>query len=218
MENNFKVSNIFPIPLYQTLLPNSLSPIRNWLDKQPLRIYPPETKFSQDSGDRSEDSYILNNEECDNLRDFILLHATQYAQEIIGYKEQEYKFLQSWISIKHPNQSHHIHTHGNSLISGVLYYGSYDLNTPSICFHSLLNTPSPYNSLIIDTNPSFATRYNRPTVEYNVSPGLLLLFPSYLPHSVPTNTTNKPRKSLSFNIVPKNGFGSEDALTELKFN
>ena len=46
---------------------------------------------------------------------------------------------------------------------------------------------------------------------------MLLLFPSYLPHSVPTNTTNYIRKSLSFNIVPKKGLGVEKHLTEFLF-
>jgi hypothetical protein len=48
-------------------------------------------------------------------------------------------------------------------------------------------------------------------------PGLLLLFPSYLPHSVPLNETNYTRCSLAFNVVPTIGFGSEDNLTELLF-
>ena len=51
----------------------------------------------------------------------------------------------------------------------------------------------------------------------NVEPGMLLLFPSYLPHSVPTNTTNYIRKSLSFNVVPKKGLGVEKHLTEFLF-
>ncbi len=49
------------------------------------------------------------------------------------------------------------------------------------------------------------------------TPGLLLLFPSYLHHSVPLNKTEKTRCSLAFNVVPTVGFGEETSLTELKF-
>ena len=50
-----------------------------------------------------------------------------------------------------------------------------------------------------------------------LSPGLLVLFPSYLHHSVPLNKTEHPRHSLAFNVVPTIGFGEEMNLTELKF-
>ena len=46
---------------------------------------------------------------------------------------------------------------------------------------------------------------------------LLIIFPSYQLHAVEMNKSNQIRKSLSFNIIPKNGFGSEDKLNELKF-
>ena len=52
----------------------------------------------------------------------------------------------------------------------------------------------------------------------NYKPNTLVLFPSYLKHSVKQNLTNVCRKSLSFNIVPTIGFGEEGNLTELKFN
>ena len=48
-------------------------------------------------------------------------------------------------------------------------------------------------------------------------PGLLILFPSYLHHSVPVNNTSKTRCSLAFNIVPSKSLGDESSLTELKF-
>jgi len=53
--------------------------------------------------------------------------------------------------------------------------------------------------------------------DINFTPGLLLLFPSYLHHSVPLNKTNSTRCSLAFNVVPEVGFGEENLLTELKF-
>jgi ectoine hydroxylase-related dioxygenase (phytanoyl-CoA dioxygenase family) len=51
----------------------------------------------------------------------------------------------------------------------------------------------------------------------NFEPGLLVLFPSYLHHSVPVNKSNSVRCSLAFNIVPTTGFGEEESLTELLF-
>ena len=51
----------------------------------------------------------------------------------------------------------------------------------------------------------------------NFEPGLLVLFPSWLHHSVPQNITDSVRCSLAFNVVPTTGFGEEESLTELLF-
>ena len=48
-------------------------------------------------------------------------------------------------------------------------------------------------------------------------PGLLIIFPSHFYHSVPKNTTDFTRKSLSMNIVPKGKLGDPNSLTELWF-
>ena len=37
-------------------------------------------------------------------------------------------------------------------------------------------------------------------------------------HSVPVNKSNKVRKSLAFNVLPKGKIGDENSLTELLFN
>ena len=44
----------------------------------------------------------------------------------------------------------------------------------------------------------------------------LILFVSAC-SSVPKNTSNQDRKSLAFNVVPRDGFGHEENLTQLKF-
>ncbi len=60
-------------------------------------------------------------------------------------------------------------------------------------------------------------KYAQKEFSIEFTPGLLLLFPSYLHHSVPLNKTEKTRCSLAFNVVPTVGFGEETSLTELKF-
>ena len=48
-----------------------------------------------------------------------------------------------------------------------------------------------------------------------IKSGELILFPSTLKHSVPINTSNKNRISLSFNTFVSDKLGSEIELTEL---
>jgi ectoine hydroxylase-related dioxygenase (phytanoyl-CoA dioxygenase family) len=49
----------------------------------------------------------------------------------------------------------------------------------------------------------------------DIKPGTLVLFPSYLKHTVSVNNTNTPRRSLAFNSIPTTGFGSQGMLTEI---
>ena len=58
----------------------------------------------------------------------------------------------------------------------------------------------------------------RTTLYISFQPGLLLIFPSYLMHSVPMNNTKYVRKSVSMNILPKGKIGDVDSLTELIFD
>jgi uncharacterized protein (TIGR02466 family) len=169
-------------------------------------------------GFHSKDTYILEHKECKPLADFIMQSLLHFAKEILMYAYDEYAFSQSWISHKSPGQHHTMHTHPNSLISGVFYYGEEDEDIPAISFHKP----------IVGTNVSYLapkyqsdrrkSQYAWDSFSVNYTPGLLLLFPSYVFHSVPVNKSKLTRKSLAFNVLPKGKIGDEHSLTELLFN
>jgi len=209
MENNYEIIPLFPTLIYNTTIPQNLSSIITWFDQQPLAEPEPNNSLF---GAISKDTYILDNNECTPLKNFIIGQAKNYATNYLFYNKPEYKITQSWISHKNPGEEHVKHNHTNSLISGVLYYGNSSNETPSIIFSNpLQNTGSTPSILVFPTQ-------NNTDIPFKPTPGTLLLFPSYLYHSVPKNTTNEIRKSLAFNIVPKDGFGDAQFLNELKFN
>ena len=209
MKSNYEILPTFPTLIYKTVLPSNLSSITSWFDLQPLSE-PDQNDLNW--GSISKDTYILDNNECSSLKSFILSHVKHYAINYLFYDKPEYKFTQSWISHKSPGEEHLKHNHSNSIISGVLYYGDILPNTPSIVFHSPLQNVGPIPNIMV-----FPTKDDK-TLEFTPSPGTLILFPAFLWHSVPRNDTNKVRKSLAFNIVPKEGFGDSRYLNELKFN
>ena len=57
--------------------------------------------------------------------------------------------------------------------------------------------------------------YNAETFLLPCVSGELILFPSNLKHSVPTNQGEEERISLSFNTFSVDALGSEDSLTHL---
>jgi uncharacterized protein (TIGR02466 family) len=213
MQVNYEILELFPTPVFTTMVPVEFSGITPWLFKQEMLS---EEVDSPNYGERSKNSYILEEPEAINLKSYILELTAQYSK-MLGYDYTSYRFGQSWLSYKHPGQHHTTHSHPNSLISGVFYFGEPTNNTPAIKFHKLeggMNVSYISPKIIKDKRE---LKYAQKEFSIEFTPGLLLLFPSYLHHSVPLNKTEKTRCSLAFNTVPTIGFGEETSLTELKF-
>jgi uncharacterized protein (TIGR02466 family) len=213
MHINYEVLELFPTPVFTTMVPLEFARVTPWLFKQEMLS---EEVDSPNYGERSKNSYILNEPESKDLKDFILTLVGEYGK-ILGYDYESYRFGQSWISYKHPGQHHTMHSHPNSLISGVFYYGEPTDKTPAVKFHKIeggMNVSYLSPKFVKDKRE---LKYAQKEFFIEFTPGLLLLFPSYLHHSVPLNKTEKTRCSLAFNIVPTVGLGEEASLTELKF-
>ena len=210
-----KIVELFPTPICMLQLPENLGSIVNWFYEQDIT----NGEGGVDSlnyGERSKNSYILNEKPCDNLREYILESCQKFGEQL-GYNYEEYRMSQSWLSLKHPGQHHTMHTHPNSLLSGVLYFGEADEKTPAIKFHNPIFGANVSYISPKKIKDKREVRYAWDYISVDFEPGLMILFPSYLHHSVPLNTTEKTRYSLAFNIVPTIGFGDESNLTELKF-
>lgn len=100
-----------------------------------------------------------------------------------------------WINVLAPGGSHAMHTHPNNFLSGVYYLRS-QAGADTINFHD----PRPQTA-IIRPPVTELTAYNTDQVILPVSEGTLLIFPAWLPHSVPANTSALARVSISFNIM-----------------
>ena len=213
-QKDYQVLELFPTPVYVANLPNELSSVIPFLDAQPPNSGSDEANY----GERSANSYILNEPECVEMKKYVLQHVKEYAESILLYEYDSYELSQSWVSRKQPGQHHTMHTHPNSLISGVFYYGPVAPESSAIKFHKMtggFNVSYIQPKTKADKRPSkFA--WNEFAVQY--TPGMLLLFPSYLFHSVPINNTEHVRSSLAFNIVPKSNLGDEANLTELRYD
>tara|TARA_R100001509_G_scaffold78548_2_gene44023 strand:+ start:696 stop:1289 length:594 start_codon:yes stop_codon:yes gene_type:complete len=142
------------------------------------------------------------------LKKFILKSVDSYFTEIYApkYKTKPY-VTQSWCNYTKKGEYHHKHSHANSFISGV-YYVSANKESDKIYFYKnekdvLKVVSNNYNS------------FNSSSWWLPVETGLLILFPSYLAHSVDTVTDKDTRISLSFNTFLKGDIGDDIALTRL---
>ena len=161
----------------------------------------------------TNESYILD-KGLPKLKSFIENSIDSYVKNVVvgdDYDENlSFKITQSWVNLTKPGSlGHHQHTHSNSLISGVFYVKTNDID--SIVFTN--------DYLSFQTIKIIVKKYNEFNANiwrYPVKEGKLLLFPSNLPHHVESPIGNKDRISLSFNVFPFGILGSREQLSELR--
>jgi uncharacterized protein (TIGR02466 family) len=116
------------------------------------------------------------------------LHVTGDALEMTG----------CWINVNTTGSGHRVHSHPNIYLSAV-YYVQTTQGANTINFHD----PRPQTSVLRPPITELGGQ-NADQAVVTVGDGTLLLFPAYLPHSVPTNESSEPRISVSFNLMFEN--------------
>lgn len=105
-----------------------------------------------------------------------------------------------WLNINPPGSYNELHTHADSVLSGVYYIDAdSNLNQGNIQFERSDNAEYHLPQHIEKINYFNSTR-----ATYAAKTGALYIFPSWLKHSVQGNQSNKDRISMSFNFGEKN--------------
>ena len=106
-----------------------------------------------------------------------------------------------WANINYPGGYNRPHIHPNSLYSGVYY-----VKTPPNCGKIVFNDPRPGIQTNMPTRkPGQPPKHLWREVHLNTVEGRIIMFPSWLWHSVEPNESNDIRISTSFNFI-QDGF------------
>ena len=183
----------FQIPIYQSYIDkdsftqikkNVSSYIENYFESFE-KTWNSTTKTSIFKKDNRFKDIILENQ--------IYTHIQNYSNSW-GFKDRfNLKITECWVNVaqKGDFQENHNHVDSSSFIlfSGVLY-----INIPKNSGNILFSTPISHTPYM----PNNSTLLEK----FGIIPseGLLLLFPSWLEHSVLVNQNNNPRISVSFNL------------------
>ena len=132
------------------------------------------------------------------VQNFIKLISPKIEQVFIDMnwnsQNQQVKINNMWAIINTGGSSNAQHQHGNSNISGAYYVRApknsgdivfYDPRPAPVYFHPNAKSPNLLNAQVNSVSPK---------------EGVLVLFPSYLDHSVNKNLSNDERIVISFNI------------------
>ena len=199
----FGILGIFPCPLYVTKRDSNSDSIE---EKEIEDIIKEGLCKVGDLDHHTNNTYIFDTK-LKNLKEFCEKHIKIYVKEILNPKQElDFYITQSWLNVIEPGGNIHRHWHANSIISGAFYQTVEE--TDKLCFHDPLDRRT---KCMISIEPNGITG-GIIMVEDN----LLVLFPSWLEHSVePNEKATRNRISLSFNTFTKGTLGDNDKLMGL---
>ena len=200
------LSGIFPCPVYIVKRDVGLSPKE---DKDIEDIIAGEV-YTNYGNTTSNNTYIFNNK-LKEIKQFCEQQIAIYVKEVINPKEDlDFYITQSWLNITKPGENHHIHSHPNSIISGVFYISTEEDDKITFC-----DPNTAIKDLMRYTLKEY-TMWNSSNWCFTANPNELILFPSWLNHQVePNMRATTDRISLSFNTFVRGTLGNQKGLSEL---
>tara|TARA_B100001996_G_scaffold163109_1_gene124383 strand:- start:768 stop:1412 length:645 start_codon:yes stop_codon:yes gene_type:complete len=206
-----RVINLFAAPIMHLSRPTKVCEA----EEQEIKDIIEEGMIQNQFNSNTKDSYIFDTK-LQEIYEFCSDSIDTYVKEIFNPKDDNdinYYITQSWVNVNKPKEAHHMHYHPNSIISGVFYIkvDSYD----SICFHDPLSKlKSGFHFGLHE--PKEMNDWNYGVYAEKVLSGDLVLFPSWLEHSVfPNKSYSEDRISVSFNTFVEGTIGDRKSLTQL---
>ena len=133
--------------------------------------------------------------ELTELFQFICKSAKQ-ASEDLNLKFTNIEIIESWSNVNQGTDSYnHQHIH-QGVLSGVFY-----VDAPAGSGNLIIVNPAMNTLWAGYTRIKTRNKYTSEAIKIQPKDGLLVLWPSYIPHSVETNTRDVKRISIAFNIM-----------------
>ena len=122
-----------------------------------------------------------------------ILEAMNKIVAIYQYDAYEVEITSMWGNIQKPGTHFRRHAHDNHMFSGVFYL-NYNEHFPSITFWRPVESSfSPQLKL--------HNEFNQELYSYKPNKDELIIFPSWLQHSVDKNNTDENRINIAFNVM-----------------
>jgi uncharacterized protein (TIGR02466 family) len=128
----------------------------------------------------------------------LVRHVRLGVEQVLAFLHVEtapFEITGLWVNVAAPGGAVRMHNHPNNFLSGV-YYVQVQEGADTINFHD----PRPQTA-VVRPPVSELTSYNTDQVVVRVEEGSLLVFPSWLVHSVDPNRSDRVRISASFNAM-----------------
>lgn len=149
---------------------------------------------SNKNGYQSNNIELTTYKEIEKLMAFIMAQSYVILNNIKVKDNIPLTLQECWVNINNKNSKNLKHSHGNALLSGVVYIDVPE-DSGNIRLYRQLNNSYYYKSYY-SNNSEFVHEY----ISYKPINKKAIVFQSYLEHDVEENLTNKERYSIAFNI------------------
>ncbi len=122
-------------------------------------------------------------------------HVARRILRFLRIGQESLEVTGCWATVLAKGAMHKVHSHPNNFLSGV-YYVRIPPGADTINFHDPRSQARVIRPPVVEL-----TAENTDQVVVRVANGTLLMFPSYLEHSVETNPSDLERISISFNMM-----------------
>ena len=197
MTTKFDMMNLFAVPVYRSPLGREFSPDELAFFRQELSQ--PAAAIANHSS-RNKD--VLGSPVMKGIRARLQAHLDTYFQTVYNTQNDvRLAITQSWLTLTRRGESHHTHTHPNSVVSGVLYINIAEQDG----INFFRNDDLQWYELI----PKEQNYYNAHSMFVQINVRDLILFPSNVKHGVKEVTSDIERVSLAFNTFFTGAMGRE---------
>ena len=155
----------------------------------------------------SKISDLYNHEGFEKIHTWFLDCIDKTVEDLKFLVVESMVITQSWANKTLLGESHHLHSHPNSFMSGVFYFTSAQPEDGGETEFFTSNIPIWYRS-------PFMCRHDD-LIKVLPEAGVLVLFPSHLLHRVLRHNSNTPRSTIAFNSFPNAQCGNKDSLQSL---
>lgn len=154
---------------------------------------------------------IQGRPEMKELSDLVMKESEQVLN-FLKVKRDSHYITNMWANITDPNHRHAQHIHPNCLLSGILY-----VRTPKDCGHTVFADPRP-GARTLEFSYTEMTPANMGIYRMVPEKGVMLFWPSYLPHSVERGDADpkEDRIVAAFNVMIRGMISLPTAYLDLR--
>lgn len=191
---------MFPTPVYASVeldLRNKILPVAEDYIERLGRLYRDQSSYISTYNVDAARVEQRFDERLDPLTDHIKAAAKKYFEDI---SIETLKFSLYYLFNKMTSGGEHpLHAHPNSILSGVFY-----LKIPAASPPIIFNDPRDHYKYI-----QYPIKFGNPREMYKLLPeyvinpteGLMLMWPSWLEHQVPSSKCSDERIAVAFNVM-----------------
>lgn len=147
----------------------------------------------------SDSSQILEDPKLLKIKNTKLKYINEYVKNIIGCSNK-FIMTSSWLTMNQNGSSHERHSHGNVIISAVLYFGENLENKNMSSFYiSQKGLTNVFSSFQFQYNIINYNEYTSPNLSLTTKTNTLIIFPAWLLHGSEPQNSNFKRYCIGSN-------------------